>query len=605
MQTAQVSQAAFAWLERSERIGEVVERLTPTLRNLLLFIYACEERGVQEEEVTVQMAPLDSDEIRHHLRHLEHEVLIYSREGDYRTYHGFEEFGPYVLEHGLKEKALRDGEAAQAQWMVYAHFLKSHLAHFLAQTALGNVKVTQGGELHRKDLQSLAGRFSLASKLSPAAGEEEAVFLYRFAAETRAVKLDEGRLHLSTQGREIVEGDSPTAVTGLLDWWLEKRTGGLRCFLQVLASLEAGTVFRIGALADLIWAYGGVKKKNYAELRGGITWENLPKPLQELWLLGFLDFGMAKGRIQFARLNLDYALPLIAPSGTEDVPAVEPSGSGPIGLPNLECLVPVMLPLTSQYRVELCSDRENDEILARHRFTKKSVVQGLQVGLKLESFKELISWLGFDPSAQGTLLEWANTYASTYFLDALVLKVSDTGRLGELMDIPEFLALTREVIPGFGFIVEREQKDKVRDLLGHLGLIPGEDPRRILHLQPVSTDMQADTWKLPKLDYGDFRYSEADIPKAPRKGPKKPLPSEAAQAGILNPEEKITLVESALETGSQLELKLGDKSARVVVSPILLIKHRNPAKIIGIEKETGHRNEYVLDQIRFMRTLKK
>ncbi len=117
--------------------------------------------------------------------------------------------------------------------------------------------------------------------------------------------------------------------------------------------------------------------------------------------------------------------------------------------------------------------------------------------------------------------------------------------------------------------------------------------------------MQADTWKLPRLAYGDFRYSEADIPKPPRKGPKKPLPSDAANAGILNSEEKVSLVESAIDAGSELELKLGDKSDRVVVSPILLIKHRNPAKIIGIERETGHRNEYILDQIRFLRALKK
>ena len=35
---------------------------------------------------------------------------------------------------------------------------------------------------------------------------------------------------------------------------------------------------------------------------------------------------------------------------------------------------------------------------------------------------------------------------------------------------------------------------------------------------------------------------------------------------------------------------------RISFKPLLILKHKNPPKVIGIEADSGHRNEYVLHQ---------
>jgi len=42
---------------------------------------------------------------------------------------------------------------------------------------------------------------------------------------------------------------------------------------------------------------------------------------------------------------------------------------------------------------------------------------------------------------------------------------------------------------------------------------------------------------------------------------------------------------------------------RISLRPLLLLKHRDPVKLIGIELDSGHRNEYVLENVKALRIM--
>jgi hypothetical protein len=285
------------------------------------------------------------------------------------------------------------------------------------------------------------------------------------------------------------------------------------------------------------------------------------------------------------------------------VPAVSaPSPARPISLPNLETLVPLDAPLERLAQLELVALKSNDEFMGRWRFSKESVIKGLQAGLTPEKFAGLLTWLGFEAHARQTLLEWAATYSSTMFLDTLVLKVSDPVRFRELQEIPQFLELITEVIPGYGFSLSRQNKPRVRELLHHFGLVPGEDARRIAELAPVALAGAAQAWEFSKPDAGlpAYRETPGNLRVAP------PQPQDPASQASREQElaAKMETLEGAIAAGKKVEFSYAAPMLkRLSFKPLLILKHKDPPKVIGIEADSGHRNEYVLEQMKALRVL--
>jgi hypothetical protein len=315
-------------------------------------------------------------------------------------------------------------------------------------------------------------------------------------------------------------------------------------------------------------------------------------------LLGLADFGMAKGRIAWIRPDREAMARAVA----GPAPAPAPADARPISLPNLESLVPLDAPLARLAQLELVALKSNDEFMGRWRFTKESVIKGLQAGLSLEAFKDLLDWLGFEAHARQALLDWASTYSSTLFLDALVLKVSDPVRFRELQEIPQFLELITEVIPGYGFTLNRQNKPRVRELLQHFGLVPGEDARRIAELAPVALAGGSQAWELARPESGAPSYRES--PGSMRAPPPQPQDKSSQASREQELAAKMEALEGAINGGKKVEFSYAAPTLkRIALKPLLILKHKDPPKVIGIEADSGHRNEYVLEQMKALRVL--
>jgi len=624
MQATKVVQLVYDWAMRPERIAQSLKEADVQGRYLLALIYASEERGAAESELLSSREGFPPSQALMLLGKLEQDLLIFSREGDKaRSFHGFRDMAAPVLTEVLREQCLAGPGTESASWISFRHFLTAHLCHFLCQVALGAVKITQSGEMHRKDHQELAQRFAFGERLSAALPGEEVQLLLQFSALTGLVLQEDGILYLSAEGKALLRGDRGEAWNKMAEWWLRRRAGGMSRTLMALAATAGGAPVRISPLANLLWIYSGPQRKTYHDSKASFTWENLPRVLQEMWLLGFVDFGMSKGKIAWFRPDRNAISLLPAPdeiAAPEDAaapagigfPAAGPAAPGhvpesvhpsrPISLPNMESLVPLDSPLGWQHRLELVGRKSNDEFMGRFKFTKDSVIQGLQAGLSMEEFKDLLAWLGFEAPARQTLLDWASTYASTLFMDALVLKVSDAMRLQELQEIPQFLELVTEVIPGYGFVLMRQNKSRVKELLQHFGLVPGEDSRRILDLSPVTPGSAGSGWAFTVPEYGPPAYRESP---GSLRAPPNPMQDKNGQASR---EQELAARIESLETAIIQEKTIefsysAPQLRRISLKPLLLIKHKDPIKLIGIEADSGHRNEYLLDQMKALRVM--
>ena len=653
MQATKVVNLVYDWAIRPERLADTLAAADVQGRHLLALVYAAEERGATEAELIGSLDGFPPSQALLLLGRLEQEVLLYSREGEKsRTYHGFRDLAETVLAASLTELAAGDAGSEAAAWISYRQFLLSHLCHFLAQIALGAAKITQGGELHRKDAQELANRFAFGERLSDALAGDEVQFLLHFAVAGGLALQEGGTLYLSPEGKAFLRLNRQEAWDRLADWWLRNRLRGLSQVLAAFSTLPAeAAAFRVAPWANLLWIHSGTYRKTYGDLKSSFTWENLPKALQELWMLGLADFGMTKGRIAWIRpdraaMARAAGKAPAAPSGTPSSPDAAPSGTGasasapsetgalaavpsgtggsdpapsgmgasasapfgtgaevrPISLANLESLVPLEAPLTRLAQLELVGLKSNDEFMGRWRFTKESVIKGLQAGLSLDDFRDLLAWLGFEAHARRALLDWASTYSSTLFLDTLVLKVSDPVRFEELREIPQFLELVTEVIPGYGFTLHRQNKPRVRELLHHFGLVPGEDALRSLELVPVILAGAAQTWEFARPESGPALYREsAGNLRAPQ-----PLPQDKDSVAAREQDmaTKLAALEGAIAEGKKVEFSYSAPTLkRISLKPLLILKHKDPPKVIGIEAESGHRNEYVLEQMKALRVL--
>ncbi len=629
MQAAKVIQLVYDWILRPERVQEVLEHADVGGRHLLSLIYSSGDRGGTESELVAALEGLAPSQALMILGKLELEMLIYSREGEKtRTFHGFQELSPAVLAATLPESLVPETPTDGPSWISYRHFLSAHLCHFLSQVALGAVKITQSGEMHRKDLQELSGRFSFGEKLSSALPGEEVQFLLHFAADAGLILQEDGTLHLSADGRALLSDSRDAAWKRMALWWSATRLRGVSHALKALTALGQMTG-RVSPWANLLWIHSGVKRKSYGDPKATFTWENLPKALQEFWMLGLIEFGLSKGRVGFIR-TVPQALAFITESGQDDTAieaggapsGVAPSGvtvgtsdvlpgassalpvpengSRPISLPNLESLVPLDSPFHWQKRLELVGTKSNDEFMARYHFSKESVIQGLQAGLLMPEFQELLGWLGFQAHARQTLTEWAATYASTLFMDALVLKVSDPVRLHELQEIPQFVELVTEIIPNYGFVLSRQNKPRVKELLQHFGLVPGEDSRRVMDLQKVSLSGPGGNWVLEIPEQGQPAFRET--PGSLRSAQAAPVDKLTQASRDQDMATRIETLESAIAAQQLVEFSYTSPTLkRITLKPLLLLKHRDPIKLIGIETDTGHRNEYVLEHVKALR----
>lgn len=600
---AKVSAAVLENALDRGRVDEVLQDMEPEGRRLLLAIYASEERGMLESEL-VRGCEGGASAAGYWLGLFEYELLAMRREGEHRSYHGFREFAPILLPQLLEEFVPHVALADETAWISNATHVASHLCHFLARAARGDLRLTQTGEMHRKSLQDLARGFGTGEMLSSAVAEEEALFLFRFAADCDLLVDENGVLRLSPLAAEWMEAGGEEFSRRLRDWWLRRRSRGLARLLDALsgdavgegapaseAPVDSGSgpSRAVSDVTPVFAVYEGWDKTRAKPSSDLTTWENLPRLLRELWLAGGAEFAMQRGRIRWVRVLAAGERAAITDAGADSAR----------GLPNFEALVPTGTPLDRLFQIELLASRENDERVTRYRFTKDSVIAGLRAGLGTDLLEELAGWLGFDASVQRVLSEWAASYASTVFREVFMLRVHDAGRFAELEEFPQFMELVTETIPGYGFVLPRELRERARELLRVFDLLPGDDTEAspAVRRRPVMGEAADAAWSLPVFPHGEADYRHV----APVRREDASERESAARTREETPAQRLRALENAIAAQRNVEFNYGSGGVRLRVQPLHVLRNRDPMKLIAVDMASGHRNEYTLDQMQAVR----
>ncbi len=595
-----VSAAVLVRALDPKRISEVLEALEPEGRRLLLAIYASEERGMLESEL-VRGCEGGAAAAGYWLGVFEFELLALRRDGEHRSYHGFREFASTLLPRLLEEFAPAAEAPAQTAWISNASHGASHICHFLARAARGDLRLTQNGELHRKSLQDLARGFGTGEMLSSSVAEEETVFLFRFAADCDLLVEDNGLLRLSPLAAEWLEDGGEELSRRLRDWWLRRRSRGLSRLLDALSDSTDRTIDKsaagkpqspargIAGLTPVFAVYEGWDKARAKSTTELTTWENLPRLLRELWLVGGAEFAMSRGRIRWVRVMDEAERTGLTSSTTEAAR----------GLPNFEALVPMGIPLNRLFQIELLAVRENDERVTRYRFTKDSVLAGLRSGLGTDLLEEVAGWLGFEVPARRVLGEWAASYASAVFREVFVLRVRDAGRFADLEAFPQFMELITETIPGYGFVLPRSARDRARELLRVFDLLPGDEvePTSTTGRRPVTGEAADAAWSLPVFSHGEAVYRHVQPVRREEAADRE----RERGAREDTPAQRLRSLENAIAAQRSVEFNYGSGTVRLKVQPLHVLRNRDPMKLIAVDMASGHRNEYALDQMQAVR----
>jgi hypothetical protein len=583
------------WALDPERIRRAIDGLQAWQRQLLKIIYLSGNRGIKESEINLLFNnKSDPCEIHRQCKLLESNLLIYCLEGSSKSYHGFEDLFEPITEILFSD----DGEASgtTGTWMGYRHFLSAHLMHFISRILLSQIRITQKGSLHRKSLQGLISQFQFGTSLSREVPEREIGLFFQFLAENNYLIVERGEVSLNQKGRKVTTGLYGNPILLLQQWWLERRMLGSRNVINLLGN-HYGRAVGIQNLSRYLAIYSMNPDCAPPLVSKDMTWEQVPAVVQELWLQGFLEFFYNKGKIHLARFT-DIPLP---PGGEAISSATVSSQKKPVSLPNFESLLPPDTPSRQRLLVELLSEKLSDENMTRYRFSKESVIHGFQAGVNFEEFCNLLSQLRFDKNSRTTLTDWAMCYNASAFHDVLLLKLNDGDRFKELEAIPQFLALTRERIPGYGFLIPRQNKEAVKDFLARFGLYPADRREEvngeILRMSPENQPIAGNKTETEgKIVY--IRHESVE-PHNNRLSCKYFKP-----ARNQNITDKIRIVDFAIIGEKNLELSfLKTGRTRKLVKPLYLIKTENPVRLIANDIQTGHRNEYPLSEVTSLRTL--
>ena len=160
------------------------------------------------------------------------------------------------------------------------------------------------------------------------------------------------------------------------------------------------------------------------------------------------------------------------------------------------------------------------------------------------------------------------------------------------------MELVTEVIPNYGFVLPRSAQDSARELLHAFDLLPGEETENVAGRRPVTAGEVEPAWALPVFSHGEAVYRQV-IPVRRETAPDRA----AAKERVEDPALRLRTLENAIAAQKSVEFNYdaGQGAARLRIQPLHVLRNRDPMKLIAVDLASGHRNEYLIDQILALR----
>lgn len=451
-----------AFYGNPERLPKLYESFEPWQKQVFLQICRSGSRGLRFKELRLVIPVGGVNDLTAFVTDLAKNFVIWRTEGDAENsvYRAFEETFAFAMSQEADFADTQDRHAVS-----YETLLDFHVCRILAMIKLGELRINNASELHRRSQQICESAFTFSSAVSSKAAVDEAVLILQFLTAQNWIAARDDVLSLSHEVLPFLNKNGFRLHQEMFHWWLGVRFGGMHSHLASLLNCMKKPVSTQAAL-ELFWALDPTVRlsrnvENY-------TFEKLPRVLRELWFFGVVDFYMGKnGSILAVGVN---------ELGRNRAEKILGGESAEIStLPNFEMIIPANSSPRVLFYAACLAVPQNDETYLRFKFEKDSFIEALHAGFSDSEVKQFYGWIKPPENVASTLEEWAASFFSSSIFDARILKIEDKAVLADLSEFPQFMKFVIEKIPGYGFIINPEFEADVRAMLVHYGLTPAED----------------------------------------------------------------------------------------------------------------------------------
>lgn len=134
--------------------------------------------------------------------------------------------------------------------------------------------------------------------------------------------------------------------------------------------------------------------------------------------------------------------------------------------PNLEIIVPEIVPAAVRWGVEALAEPERFDAANTYRITRTSVRRALEAGWTRERIMEFLSGFSVVPisdNVRQTIEGWIGNFGKAELWDVLLVKMHDPSLAAKLRDDPRFHAWVVESLSETAFIIRRRDEVAFRD----------------------------------------------------------------------------------------------------------------------------------------------
>lgn len=457
LNNALIQSEALSYFDDRRRAADLFAKMEPWQRRCINLLYNSGSRGLSYNELRLTVPVAKSRELQSFLLEMCREYLLWrTSSGTSAVYFGFTNFwGCFNLSEEIEFPP-------RAKFASFQNLIDWHICLVLSYAMRKELKVNTNGTLHRRGYQICVDAFTTTKQISERAAENEVSFIFNFLTVNGWLEQEDSFLVPSEKALDFIRKNGFRLHQDVVSWWLKERFRGDRnhC-VQLLKIFENPR--SVSDACSLLWALDPVVR--IVEKNKELLWDYLPRPLRELWLLGFVKFQMVDGKVAGVVLEQsgkDWVETSIASIPEQNISC----------LPNFEMIVSTGTSPRVLFTLACLSKVETDEVYLRFALNRETYIQGLKCGLPESEIENFKSWIKPPENVASTIGEWNASYYGAKVHTVRLLKIEDLKVLAELSRFPQFTEATEEYIPGYGFILKPELEHKAFEILENYGYCP-------------------------------------------------------------------------------------------------------------------------------------
>lgn len=464
LNNALIQSEALSYYDDRRRASDLFCKMEPWQRRCMNLLYNSGSRGLTYNELRLTVPVSKNRELQSFLLNMCREYLLWrTTSGNTTVYYGFSNFW------GCFEMSEPQEFPPRTKFSAFQNLLDWHICLVLSYAVRKELKINTNGSIHRRSYQICVDSFTATRLLSERAAENEVSFIFNFLTGNGWLEQVDSCLVPSERALEFIRKNGFRLHQDVFSWWLKERFRGDRnhC-VQLLKALEEPRT--VNDACYLLWSLDPTYRM--VDKNKELPWDFLPRPLRELWLLGFVKFHMVDGKVAGVMLEQsgkDWVETSIASIPEQNISC----------LPNFELIVSTGTSPRVLFTLACLSKVENDEVFLRFALNRDTYIQGLKCGLPEAEVENFKSWIKPPENVASTIAEWNASYYGAKVHTVRLLKIEDLKVLAELSRFPQFTEATEEFIPGYGFILKPEMESKVFEILESYGYCPFVENRDV------------------------------------------------------------------------------------------------------------------------------